>query len=167
MGDWFLERAKAKLAVAELLGVLDRWIRKGLREASDGDLWVVNRGIRKRCRELATLDSPGKLPSMGARYRVHKEYPLVKYVDREEGRRFDERMKNYRFPLDDLSVEELDSYIVWRRNKNPDDVDRLSTEELLAIWKREGRRALPVLPRPGSLPSNAHVRRPPNHREGG
>lgn len=170
MSDWFLERSKAKLAIANLAGFLDRWIRGRLREASEGELWVVNRSIWKRCRELATLDSPGKIASMGALYRTYKSYPLVKYVEAEESLRFSERMaadpEHFRTPLDDLSNEEIDSYIAWKRNKNPDDVDKLDATEQFALWRREGRRALPVMPRPGSLPSNANVRRPPNNQEG-
>lgn len=163
MSDWFLERGKAKLEIAKLLGFLDRWIRQRLREMPDGDLWVVRREFHRDCKRLASLDSPTKNPSMGARYRAWQNHPLRPFLDAED---------NYRAgPLltlfDDLSKEEMDGYIEWRRNKNPDDVDKLKVEELLALWRREGRRVLPVLPRPGSLPSNANVRRSLNHREGG
>lgn len=171
MGDWFLERSKAKLAIAQLAGFLDRWIRRRLREASDGELWVVNRSLWKRCRELATLDSPCKTPSMGALFRSWQSHPLRKYIDEEEMWRYDQRVKAdpkfFWVPTDDLTNEELDGYIRWKRDLPPDALKGMSLEDQMAAWRREGRRVLPILPRPGSLPSNANVRRPPNHRERG
>ena len=157
MTSWFLQRNRAKLATAQVLGALDRMIRKRLKEASDGELWVMSLSLSKRCKELAALDSPQTNPSMGARYRAWRDHPFRKYLDEQEQRRYPPE----RGPLCDLSIPELKDYIRWFQSKPPDAVDRLSIEDRLAMWKRERGRILPVLPRPGSLPSNAHGRRLP------
>lgn len=155
MTSWFLQRNRAKLAVAQVLGALDRMIKKRLEEASDGELWAQQLALSRRCRELAALDSPQKNPSMGARYRAWRDHPFKKYLDEEEQRRYPPQ----RGPLCDLSIPELDDYIRWFRTKSPDVVDKMTIEEKLAMWKREKGRILPVMPRSGSLPSNVHGKR--------
>lgn len=119
---------------------------------------------------MASLDSPGRMPSMGARMRTWREHPFKKYLDEEALRRYDERAAAdpsfYLTPFDYMTDEELDAYVRWGIDQSPDTFDRLSVEEKYALWKRIGRRALPIMPRSGSLPSNSSVRRTPNNREG-
>lgn len=168
MRDWFLQRSRAKLAIALVLGALDRMVRRKLRTATQGELWALNLDLNKRCRELATVDSPYKNPSMGARMREWRNHPLKRYLDQEEDHRFKERMvadpDYYKTPLDDLSDKDLDSYIAWFRSKSPDEVDRLAIEERFHMWRGERRRSLPVLPS-GSLPRQADVGRASNNSE--
>jgi hypothetical protein len=169
MDEWFLERAKAKLEIAKLLGFLDRWIKLRLRETSDGDLWTVRREFHKDCWRLAALENPtGKNPSMGSRYRVYAGHSFRRYLDAEDSRRCDEWAEanpdKWKTPFDDLSNEDLDHYIAWRRDKPPDEVDKLGVEERFILWRKERPRVLPIIPKSGSLPSQANVRRP-NHQE--
>lgn len=157
------------MAIAKLLRFLDQRIRRELRELSDGELWAVGLEMNTRVRELASLDSPGRMPSMGARIRAWREYPFKKYLDEEGLRRYDERVAAdpdfYLTPFDRMTNAELDRYIIWRRDQPPDTFDRLSVDDKYALWKRLGLKSLPVLPRSGSLPSNSNVRRRPDNRE--
>lgn len=170
MADRFLYRGKAKLAIAEVLGSLDRWIRRSLRGANAGELWAAERSMWKKCRRLAALDSPHKNPSMGARYRTWVDHPLKKYLDQENFLREKELEMDdpraYWGPIYDLSNQELDEYIIWIKSKSPDVVDRISTEDRIAMWRRERKRTLPILPVRASLPSNGHGGRHSNNREG-
>src|SRR5688572_16525591 len=100
MHDVFLQRSKAKLAIAKLLGFLDRRIRRELREATYVELWEVRRTYHKRIKELSSLDSSYKNPSMGTRIRCHWEHPFRRYLEEEDLRR-------------DLEREEKDPLVHW------------------------------------------------------
>ncbi len=139
---------------------------------SEVELWEVNRSVLRRCKQLASQDSPDKIPSMGALYRIWMEHPLRKYILAEESRRFNERAELrpilFRTLFDDLSNVELDSYVRWFREKPPDQVDKLSMNERVAMWRRETRIVLPVVALPPlrggppPLPRQANARRPDN-----
>ena len=170
MNDMFLHKAQARLELAQLLGVIDRRIRRSLREMSEGKLWELGRQVNRRIKELASLDSPGKVSSMGAVMRVWREYPLKKLLDEEGLRRYDERVAAnpsfYLTPFNYMSNEELDNYIRWRRLQPIDSFDRLSVEEKYARWRKIGHRVLSA--GPVQLPKYSDVRRrPPNNRERG
>lgn len=171
MHDAFLQRARAKLAIAKLLGFLDRRIRRKLQEVTEGELWEIRRKFYRRVKELASLDSPGKLPSMGAIIRTWRDHPFKRYLDERESALYAERVradpKSFWVPSDDMSDEELDSYIAWTRNKPPDSLRFLTVEEKVAMWRREIHRTLPIIPKSGSLPTNSDVGRRPNNRKGG
>lgn len=174
MHDRFLQRGRAKLAVAEFLGFLDRWIRRRLRDLSDGDLWVVSREFHKECRRLATLDSPCKTPSMGALYRAWNEHPFKKYLDEEQLRRAYEMERtdperywgmHYYYKFD---KEEAQDFIDWCWGKNRcfrKTPGCHSLKEHIMMWRVERRKTLTTLPK-ASLPSNSYGR-PPNHQERG
>lgn len=168
MHDWFLQRGRAKLGLAKLLGVIDRWIRRKLQELSFVELWEVRRTFLHKVKELASLDSPHKNPSMGARMRADKEHPFRRYLDREDLRRDEEQEKAgpaaYWGPIygklqDEYVVEFLD----WKHKNHFWDLDY---DKLIRMWRREAGRILPVLPTRAGLPSNSSVRRTPNNREG-
>jgi hypothetical protein len=171
MLDSFLQRSRAKLAVAELLGFLDRWIRRRLREITDGELWMISRDFHQRCRDLVTDGDPKKTPSMGALYRMWAEHPFKKYLDEEQTRRVDEMERSdperywgmhYHY---NFSKEEADDFIDWCYSKgrcfhkNP---GCHTLKEHIEMWKKTRRKILPVMPPlpKSSLPSNVYGQRP-------
>lgn len=174
MHDRFLQRGHAKLAVAELLGFLDRWIRRRLRESSDGELWIIQRDFNKRCRELATLDSPHKTPSMGALYRAWNDHPFGRYLSEEQQRRSTEMERTdperywgmhyyYRFDKDE-AWDFIDWS--WKKKCGCKNIEEQHTlKQQVELWRRDRKKFLPTLPK-ASLPSNQYGR-PPNHQERG
>jgi hypothetical protein len=168
MQDWFLQRGKAKLNLAKLLGVIDRWIRRKLQDTPEAELWEVRRSFHRRVKELASLDSPYKNPSMGARYRAHQEHPFRRYLDQEDLRRDSkqemEDPSSYWGPTcGKLYDHEAVEFFAWKHKERFWDEDY---DKAIKAWRREVGRTLPVLPKSGSLPSNKNVKRPPNIRKG-
>jgi hypothetical protein len=169
MTDVFLQRSRAKLAIAKLLGFLDRRIRRELQEATFVELWEVRRTYHKRIKELASHDSPYKNPSMGSRIRAAREHIFRKYLDEEDLRRDSEQEKEdplaYWGPTHGkLRDDECVEFFTWRHKEHFWDTDY---DKLIRMWRREMGRILPVMPRSGTLPTNTNVRRTPNNRERG
>lgn len=173
MYDRFLQRSQAKLAVAEILGLLDRRIRRGLRELSDGELWETSLAFNKRCRELALLDSPYKsAPSMGALHRIWKEHPFKKYLDDEQARRSDwmERTDPERYwgmhYYYKFEREEAWDFIewIWKKHRGCEDH---TVKQHVEMWRKERKKILPTLPVVrATLPTNRYGR-PPDHQARG
>lgn len=172
MDDRFLQRSKAKLAVAELLGILGRWIRRSLREISDVELRNLGVQFQKRVRELALVERPDwGVPSMGARMRIWGEHPFKKYLDAEQALRSDEMERNdpetywgmhyyYNF-----SREEAEDFVSWCWSKGRcfhKTPGCHSLKEHLGMWLKQRKKPLPVLSPSlkANLPSNAYGQRP-------
>jgi hypothetical protein len=169
MHNAFLQRSKAKLAIAKLLGFLDRRIRRELQEATFVELWEVRRTYHKRIKELASLDSTYKNPSMGSRTRADREHPFRKYLDEEDWRRDSEQEGEdplaYWGPTHDkLRDDECVEFFTWKHKEHFWDTDY---DKCIRAWRREMGRILPVMPKSGSLPTNTNVRRTSNNRERG
>lgn len=135
---------------------------------SEEELWEVRRAFGKRAKELASLDSPHKNPSMGARFRAWRDHPFRQYLDREDHRRSLERERldppSYWGPTcGKLQEGEAVEFLTWKHKERFWDTNY---DKLILAWRREVGRVLPVLPRAGSLPSNVNVGRSPNNREG-
>jgi hypothetical protein len=167
MNDRFLYRSQARLGLAQLLGTIDRWIRRNLREMSLAEYLMTRRTLSKRCNELARQDSVHKNPSMGARMLVWDSHPMRRYVDAEDSLRLDDWEKRDPQGLVSLFRDWPPSDVVdfykWKHENHfwSEDI-----EKLIRQWRKGNQRILPVLPTRVGLPSNVHGR-PPNHRERG
>lgn len=157
MINWFLQRSRAKLAIAQVLGALDRGIRKRLYE-SEQERLKADRELYHRVKQLALEERPGQSPSLGVMQRIWSDHPMRRYL-MEVRIRLDKEREALEPPRGILTREELIDFLSWRREDCRLKVWESSHEDFIKQWKRERGRSLPILPKPGSLPRQSSVGR--------